>query len=221
MNSLNYTYGRSKTLIVQRLQTIQRQLQQASQALQDFGKQSFTQCLSEMNPPLDFTTLSAMVTAVVRKGQHKLKQQFEYNKKMLKLDSTDHLFVKNVYDFKPNKQQIRSIRNIWKAIQNKKQMEEQIEILKHRIHSNCLPPALNLLDYSLDRIEKMLSGSKQSSSNDNDNKQQIILAARRLKKIGRFKYDMLELSIAAGEEKVRCWHKMAKKGKKEIKNYYQ
>ncbi|CAF3907137.1 unnamed protein product, partial [Rotaria sp. Silwood1] len=34
MNSLNYTYGRSKTLIVQRLQTIQRQLQQASQALQ-------------------------------------------------------------------------------------------------------------------------------------------------------------------------------------------
>ncbi|CAF3842546.1 unnamed protein product, partial [Rotaria sp. Silwood1] len=124
MNSLNYTYGRSKTLIVQRLQTIQRQLQQASQALQDFGKQPFPQCLSEMNPPLDFTTLSAMVTAVVHKGQHKLKQQFEYNKKMLKLDSTDHLFIKNVYDFKPNKQQIRSIRNIWKAIQNKKQMEE-------------------------------------------------------------------------------------------------
>ncbi|CAF4716938.1 unnamed protein product, partial [Rotaria sp. Silwood2] len=75
----------------------------------------------------------------------------------------------------------------------KKQMEEQIEILKHRIHSNCLPPAFNLLDYSLDRIEKMLSGSKQSSSNDNDNKQQTVLAARRLKKIGRFKYDMLEL----------------------------
>ncbi|CAF3716469.1 unnamed protein product [Rotaria sp. Silwood1] len=47
----------------------------------------------------------------------------------------------------------------------------------------------------------MLSGSKQSSSNDNDNKQQIILAARRLKKIGRFKCDMLELSIAVGEEK--------------------
>ena len=61
-------------------------------------------------------------------------------------------------------------------------MEEQIEILKHRIHSNCLPPAFNLLDYSLDRIEKMLSGSKQSSSKDNDNKQQTIVAARRLKK---------------------------------------
>ncbi|CAF3207688.1 unnamed protein product, partial [Rotaria sp. Silwood2] len=193
MNSMNYTYGRSKTLIVQRLQTIQRQLQQASQALQDFGNQPLPQCLSEMNPLLDFTTLSAMVTAVVRKGQHKLKQQFEYNKKMLKLDPTDHLFLKNVYDFKPNKQQIRSIRNIWKAIQSKKQMEEQIEILKHRIHSNCLPPTFNLLDYSLDRIEKMLSGSKQSSSNDNDNKQQTILAARRLKKIGRLKYDMLEL----------------------------
>ncbi|CAF4797478.1 unnamed protein product, partial [Rotaria sp. Silwood2] len=157
-----------------------------------------------------------MVTALVRKGKHKLKQQFEHNKKMLKLDSTDHRLVQHVYDLKPNKQQIRSIRNIWKAIQNKKQMEEQIEILKHRIHSNCLPPAFNLLDYTLDKIDKKLIQSKQSSANDNDNKQQAILNARRLKKIGRFKYDMLELSIAAGEDKVRYYDKIAKKEKKKL-----
>ncbi|CAF4243088.1 unnamed protein product, partial [Rotaria sordida] len=195
MNSINYTYGRSKTLIVQCLKTVERQLQQASQVLQQFGNQPLPQ-------------------SIVRKGQHKLKQQFEHNKKMLKLDSTDHLFVKNVYGFKPNKQQIRSIRNIWKAIQNKKQMKEQIEILKHRIHSNCLLPAFNLLDYTLDKIDKILSRSKQSASNDNANQQQTILTARRLKKIGRFKYDMLELSIAAGEKKVRYYDKIAKKEKK-------
>ncbi|CAF3774115.1 unnamed protein product [Rotaria sp. Silwood1] len=112
--------------------------------------------------------MSAMVTAVVGKGQHKLKQPFEYNKKMLKLDSTDHRFVQYVYDLKPNKQQIRSIRNIWKAIYNKK-----------------------------------ASDRKKSSTNDDDNKQKTILYACRLKKIGRFKYGMLELSIAAGKEKVR------------------
>ncbi|CAF5019800.1 unnamed protein product [Rotaria sp. Silwood1] len=39
---------------------------------------------------------------------------------MLKLDSTDHRLVQYVYDWKPNKQQIRSIRNKWKAIYNKK-----------------------------------------------------------------------------------------------------
>ncbi|CAF1411854.1 unnamed protein product [Rotaria sp. Silwood1] len=136
-----------------------------------------------MGPLLDFPTLSAMVTALVRKGQHKLKQQFEQNKKMLKLDSTDHRLVQQVYDLKPNKQQIRPIRNIWKAIQSKKQMEEQIEIFKHRIHSNCLPPAFNLLDYTLDNIDKMLNESKQSSTDDNDNKQQTILNAHRLKKL--------------------------------------
>ncbi|CAF1448651.1 unnamed protein product [Rotaria sordida] len=157
-----------------------------------------------------------MVTALVRKGQHKLKQQFEHNKKMLMLDSTDHRLVQQVYDVKPNKQQIRSIRKIWQAIQNKKQMEEQIQILKHRIHSNCLPPAFNLLDYTLDNINKMLNGSKQSSTDDNDNKQQTILNARRLKKIGRFKYDLLELSIAAGEDKVRHWSKIAKKEKQKL-----
>ncbi|CAF3838412.1 unnamed protein product [Rotaria sp. Silwood1] len=216
MNSMNYTYGRSKNLIAQRLKKIERQLQEVSEALQNFGQQPLPQSLSEMNPPVDFTKLNAIVTAVVRKGQHKLKQQFEHNKKILILDSTDHRLVKNVYDLKPNKQQIRSIRNIWKAIYNKNQMEEQIEILKHRIHSNCLPPAFNLLDYSLDRIDKKLRGSKQSSTNDNDSKQQTILAARRLKKIGRFKYDLLELSIAAGEQKVRYYDKKAKKEKKKL-----
>ncbi|CAF5162315.1 unnamed protein product, partial [Rotaria sp. Silwood1] len=105
-------YGRSKQLIVQRLTTLQQQLQEASQALQEFGNPLLPQCLSEMKPSLDFTTMPAMVTAVVGKGQHKLKQLFEYNKKMLKLDSTDHRFVQYVYDLKPNKQQIRSIRNI-------------------------------------------------------------------------------------------------------------
>ncbi|CAF3331566.1 unnamed protein product [Rotaria sp. Silwood2] len=173
-----HTYGRSKALIAQRLKTIQWQLQAASQALQHFGNQLSSQCMSEMNPPFDFTTMSAMVTAVVRKGQHKLKQQFECNKNMLTLDSTDHRLVQSVYDFKPNQQQIRSNRNLWKAINNKK----QIEILKHRIHSNRLPAAFNLLDYSLDKIGKILSRSKQSSTNTNDNKQQTILSARRLKK---------------------------------------
>ncbi|CAF4821115.1 unnamed protein product, partial [Rotaria sp. Silwood2] len=42
---------------------------------------------------------------------------------------------------------------------------------------------------------------------NNDSKQQTILNARRLKKVGRFKYDMLELSIAAGEEKIRYYDK--------------
>ncbi|CAF3379014.1 unnamed protein product [Rotaria sp. Silwood2] len=216
MNSMIYTYGRSKTLILQRLKTIQRQLQQASEALKQFANEPLPPCLSEMNPPLDFTTLSGMVTALVRKGQHKLKQQFEYNKKMLMLDSTDHRLVQTVYDFKPSQQQIRSIRNLWKAIYDKKQMEEQIQILKHRIHSNCLPPAFNLLDYSLDKIDKILNRSKQSSTTDDDSKQQTILAARRLKKVGRFKYDLLELSIAAGEEKVRYYEKIAKKEKKKL-----
>ncbi|CAF1320118.1 unnamed protein product [Rotaria sp. Silwood1] len=94
MNSMHHTYGRSKTLIVQRLTTLQRQLQEDHKHYKNF------------------TTMSAMVTAVVGKGQHKLKQQFEYNKKILKLDSTDHRFVQYVFDLKPNKQQIRSIRNI-------------------------------------------------------------------------------------------------------------
>ncbi|CAF2806253.1 unnamed protein product [Rotaria sp. Silwood2] len=218
MNSMNYTYGRTKTLIEQRLKTIQRQLQQASQALQNFGNQPLPQSISDMNPPLDFTKLNAIVTALVRKGQHKLTQQFEHNKKMLTFDSTDHRLVQEVYNLKPSQQQIRCIRNIWKALENKKQMEEQIQILKHRIHSNCLPPAFNLLDYSLDKIDHILTRSKQDYIHNNDSKQKTILNARRLKKVGRFKFDLLELSIAAGEEKIRYYDKIMKKEKTKLIN---
>ena len=125
----------------------------------------------------------------------------------------DHRLVQAVYDLKPNKQQIRSIQNRWKAIYNKKQMEEQIEILKHRIHSNRLPPAFNLLDFSLDKIDKILTRSHSTTVPTN---KRTILSARRLKKIGRFKYDMLELSIAAGEDKVRYWANIAEEEKKKM-----
>ncbi|CAF1331705.1 unnamed protein product [Rotaria sordida] len=200
MNSMYHTYGRSKQLIEQRLHTIARQLQEASPKIQEFSNQPLPPCILEMNPPLDFPFFVAIITAFVRKGQYKLKQQFESKKKMLILDSTDHRLVQAVYNLKPTKQQIRAIRNRWKAIYNKIQIKEQIEILKHRIHSNRLPPAFNLLDYSLDKIEKILTRSPKSSIT-NSTDQETVLSARRLKKIGRFKYDILELSIAAGEEK--------------------
>ena len=213
VNSMYHTYGRSKVLVEQRCKTIERQFQEASQNLQQFIDQPLPQCMSELDPPFNFTTMSAIVTAFVRRNQHKLKLQFEHNKKMSKMDSTDHRLVQAVYDLKPNKQQIRSIQNRWKAIYNKKQMEEQIEILKHRIHSNRLPPAFNLLDFSLDKIDKILTRSHSTTVPTN---KRTILSARRLKKIGRFKYDMLELSIAAGEDKVRYWAKIAEEEKKKM-----
>ncbi|CAF3304302.1 unnamed protein product [Rotaria sp. Silwood2] len=83
INSKNYSYGRSKTLIKQRL------IQTAPQALHHFGNQPLLRCLSEMNPPLNYQAVPRMVIAVVRKGRQKLRQKFESNKKMLKFDSKD------------------------------------------------------------------------------------------------------------------------------------
>lgn len=213
MNCMYYTYGRSKQLIEQRLKTIERQLYEASQALKNFTDQPLPLFMLEMNPPLDLTKISAMITSIVRKGQHKLRQQFEYNKKILMFDSMDHRLVHQVYELKPNQQQIRYIRNYWKAIYNKAQMEEQIELLKYQIHSNYLPPALNLLDNTLDHIHQILTHTKSPSINKHT---QTVLTGRRLKKIGRFKYDLLELSIAASEEKIRYWNQIAEKEKSKL-----
>ena len=84
-------------------------------------------------------------------------------------------------------------------------------ILKRRLHSNNLPSTYNLLDHSIDNIEKMLASAQSTTLDKNI---RTILSARRRKKIGQFKYDMLTLTVATGEEIVRSINKQIQEEKK-------
>ena len=90
-------------------------------------------------------------------------------------------------------------------------MDEQVEILKHRLHLNSLPSTYNLLDHSIDNIEKMLASAQSTTVDKNTLK---TLSSRRLKKIGQFKYDMLTLTVSTGEEIVRSINKQIQEEKK-------
>jgi hypothetical protein len=69
--------------------------------------------------------------------------------------------------------------------------------LKQRIYSKRLPPSFNLLDHSIDNIEKLLARSTL------DQNKRTTLFNERLKMIAKYKYDMMTLTIRTAEEIVR------------------
>ena len=117
-NSICYTYGRSSTFIEQRRKKIAQQLLQAENILKEFEEQPLSKWISESgDPPLDLQLMSSVVTAFVRKGQQKLRRQFEQNKQMLTLDSKDHHLVQSFYELKPNEQQVCAYANDFTCIE--------------------------------------------------------------------------------------------------------
>jgi hypothetical protein len=75
--------------------------------------------------------------------------------------------------------------------------EEEVDVLKHRVYSRCLPLLFRLLDRSIDNMEHRLKLPFVNES------KRATLASRRLKTIAQFKYGIMVLSISAAEEIVR------------------
>jgi len=89
-------------------------------------------------------------------------------------------------------------------------MNEKVQIIKHQLHAKRLPVTYNLLDHSIDDIEKLLARAKSTI----DESVRTTLSACRQKKIGQYKYDMLTLTVATGEEIVRSFDKRIEEEKK-------
>jgi len=73
-----------------------------------------------------------------------------------------------------------------------------VAILKQRIYSKRLPPSFNLLDHSIDNIEKMLS--QQTIL---DQHKRATFSNEHLKMIAKYKYDIMTLTIRIAEEIVQ------------------
>ena len=86
---------------------------------------------------------------------------------------------------------------IWQATKDKLLAENEISIIKQRIHTKRLPSSFGLLDHSIDNIEQML---KQPTFNED---KRATLSYLRLKTIAQFKYNMLILAITTAQEVTR------------------
>jgi hypothetical protein len=97
------TYGRSKTLIEQRLKETEKHLQQIADAVQQSHEQFRASRWYTWSDKLLLT-----VGEFVNEKQKPMEHEFRYEREILLLDATDHQLVQKFFDLKPDKSQVRN-----------------------------------------------------------------------------------------------------------------
>ncbi|CAF1495676.1 unnamed protein product [Adineta steineri] len=163
-------------------QTTMEQIKQAELKLNQYKQMEFGQSI-------DLQKLSTIIPAVVRKGQHKLSIDFQYKKSLLQFNTNDYHLIQAFYDLKPSEDQL--------FVYIFQQAEQNVAILKKRLYIKRLPASYNVLDHSIDNIEKM---AKNLTLHQDES---ATILSRRQKMIGQFKYDMILLEISTSEQIAR------------------
>ena len=101
-NSMNYTYGRSKVLIEQRLKKYKKSLEKINNDIQTHFKTS-----SHSSPLLD--QVVALVNELIHHDQYQLRIELERRRNMLKFDAKDHQLIQAFYQLKPRKSEVCSL----------------------------------------------------------------------------------------------------------------
>ena len=99
------TYGYRQHIIRKRQQTIQYQLQRSSNELQASIKE-LENYSKQWQPSFSANRLSEGIIQCVNKGQQRLREDFEYKKKMLQFDANDHYLIRTFYQCRPNQEEV-------------------------------------------------------------------------------------------------------------------
>ena len=99
------TYGRPAKLITQRRKTIEHQLMRSMSDLQE-QLVSLPKWTDDVTPSISSNFLSTAIESLVRKGQHRLRNEFEHKQAMLKWDAQDHQCITAFYALHPNDEQV-------------------------------------------------------------------------------------------------------------------
>ena len=101
------TYGRSKTMIEQRLKQIEQHLQQVHHTIQQFEDDVLSKCAPYNECFVAIKKLSSIIHQFVQEKQRPLQHEFEYKREILIFDATDHQLIQKFFHLKPNKSQVR------------------------------------------------------------------------------------------------------------------
>ena len=102
MNSMPYTYGRSKTLIEQRRKKYKQQL--------DVIQQQMTQYLEQkVNMNMEMNQILEILNNFIEKDQSRLRIELKRRRIILKLDAQEHQLVQAFYNLNPRKSEVSYI----------------------------------------------------------------------------------------------------------------
>ena len=105
--SFYHTYGRSKSIIGQRLQQIEHHLQQAHRAIQQFENELLSKCAQYGDGSSTIEKLSSIIHQFVHEKQWLIQHEYAYKREILILDATDHQLVQKFFNREPNKTHVR------------------------------------------------------------------------------------------------------------------
>jgi len=98
INSMCYTYGRSKILIEQRFKKYQKNLEKIQIDIDEHMKQ--------IPPLIDSNKLIDIINDLVFKDQYELRMELERCRNVLKFDAKDHQLVHTFYNLKPRQTEV-------------------------------------------------------------------------------------------------------------------
>ncbi|CAF5098693.1 unnamed protein product [Rotaria sp. Silwood1] len=102
-NSMCYTYGRSKTLIKQRLHKYKLQCEEAQEAIHEHMKKA--------SLFIDMECMINIINNLIKRNQHQLGLELERRKTMLRLDAEEHQLIENFYELKPTQTKVSTLKS--------------------------------------------------------------------------------------------------------------
>ncbi|CAF4277035.1 unnamed protein product, partial [Rotaria sordida] len=134
--------------------------------------------------------LSNAINECMKSAQQRLRQEFDYKKKMLALDSNDRNLITKFYDLKPNEVQIQLAKQIWQTTASILKAKAQEEILRKRIFLRRLPSAYDkTINRFMDYVQPMLSNQVL------DKDRRANLVSNYSKTITQYKFDLMTLNL--------------------------
>ncbi|CAF1427977.1 unnamed protein product [Adineta steineri] len=166
INSMCYSYGRSKILIAQRQKNFTKKLQMLQINIDEHIKQ-ISLSTADMN------NLMTIINDFLYTDQYELRMELERRRAMLKFDARDHQLVHTFYNLKPRQTEIHSAKTIWKAVQDEQALKYEIALFKTWLSSSKSSSSLTLCtfqDLALTKINDIFTHlifDKQLSSATN------------------------------------------------------
>ncbi|CAF1491381.1 unnamed protein product [Rotaria sordida] len=182
-------YRPRKSYIQERFATIAKQKERIRKQLDEYLNKLLHD-VQEWQPPIDGYLLTNAINECVLHSQKRLKEEFQYKKEMLKLDSNDHQLLRKFYELKPNEELIQLAQQIWQVAADEQKTKEQQEILRQRIYLKRLPSKTDQM------INQLLNDSRITLSNPFlDPDQRASFASRCSKTIIQCKFSLMIVEL--------------------------
>ena len=105
------TYGFPKHIIEKRQNEANQQLKQAIDTLQQYLTE-LEKSVQQWQSSIHSAILSNAINECVKSAQRRLRQEFDYKKKMLVFNCNDHQWIKQFYDLQPSVDQVLFYRHL-------------------------------------------------------------------------------------------------------------